>query len=136
MAAVFVSDTFKQITDWYDIYCEFYNYKMCGDSTPTFGRDALLDTPCLSHIHLAQNIDVKALWKKKDQYYKTTLYFQSELDYWLIYAKDDFTGDYLLLTIIGPDAHDRSKWTPIYNSLFNDIVIPWINGTVKYTEPQ
>jgi mRNA interferase YafO len=111
LATVFASDTFKQLTDWYDIYCEFYNYKMCGDSISTFGRDAELDTTDLSHIHLAKNIDIQNLWETKDPYYRTTLYLQPEFDYWLIYAKDDLTGDYLLLTIVGPDAHNRSKWT-------------------------
>ncbi|WP_117107337.1 type II toxin-antitoxin system YafO family toxin [Klebsiella variicola] len=133
---IFVSDLFKLSSDWYDFYCNFYNYKCFGDIIPRFGRDAELDTSNLFHVHLAMSPEVENTWvNQKQRYLRTTLVDSPDLDYWLIYAKDDFTGDYLLLTIVGPDAHDRLKWTPLYNTLHSDFVIPWINGRVTYEEP-
>lgn len=137
LSRIFVSDIFKLFNDWYDFYCNFYNYKCFGDVITRFGRDAELDTSYLFHIHLAMSPEVENAWADEKQTYSRTTFVDSpELDYWLIYARDSLTCDYLLLTIVGPDAHHRLKWTPLYNTLLSEVVIPWINGRISYEEPE
>lgn len=133
---IFVIDDFKNNTNWYAYYADFYNYKIFGDIIPYFGRDALLDTPTLSHIHIAKSEDLKLKWKKiRNVYDRKNTIGKPEDDYWLIYAHDKNNNEYLLLNIIGPNAHDRDKWTSYYNNLYTNIVTPWMNGQIVYLEP-
>lgn len=143
MSKVFVSDLFKYTykehyddhDGWLDFYYNFYNYKNFGDQIPLFGRDAPLDTKHLSHIHLARNEEVVQRWSNKSQNNdRTTLINRPELDYWLIYAVDKIENSYLMLSIIGPNAHNREKWTTLYNGYLTDIVEPWISGKTIYEE--
>lgn len=136
LAKVFVIDDFKKDTNWYGYYADFYNNKIFGDVIPYFGRDASLDTPTLFHIHIANNQELIDKWDKiKNVYDRSTETKEPENDFWLIYAYDKNDNQYLILSLVGPNAHNRDKWTPYYNTLYNDIIKPWINGLITYIEP-
>jgi len=133
---VFVTDDFKNEENFYGFYVDFYNYKNFGDRIDVFGRDARLDTPLMSHIHLAKNKELVDKWRDITNINeRTTIKGKPKDDYWLIYAYDTSNEEYLILAIIGPNAHNRGEWTSYYNTLYHDIVLPWINGKITYTEP-
>jgi hypothetical protein len=64
----------------------------------------------------------------------TALVNDADNDFWLIYAYDPFRDEYLLLTITGPDAHNRSEWGSFLRTVHCDIVEPWIIGKVLYPD--
>lgn len=136
MSSVKVSDLFKQSEGWHNFYAHFYNYKLCGDLPDIFGRDEELDLDDLYHIHLASTQAVEMRWRAaKMQYRRTTDIEHPEEDYWLIYAYEPLREEYLLLTIIGPNAHSRAEWNSYLRDLANDIVHPWVCGQIIYTDP-
>lgn len=86
--------------------------------------------PHVHHIHLAQTQELANLWAKRhpriDQvYYRTIRMDDPDNDYWLIYAFDDLDDKYLLLTIVGPDAHNKRSYLL---ALYIQFVEPWIEG--------
>ena len=136
MSAVKVSDLFKQSLGWYDFFVEFHDYKLCGDLPDIFGRDEDLDLDDLYHIHLATTEAVQARWRAaKLQFRRTTDPTRPEEDYWLIYAYEPLRAEYLLLTILGPDAHSRKEWGSYLRDLHQEIVGPWVRGQLVYTDP-
>ena len=136
MSAVKVSDLFKQSLGWYDFFVEFHDYKLCGDLPDIFGRDEELDLDDLYHIHLAATEAVQARWRAaKLQFRRTTDPTRPEEDYWLIYAYEPLRAEYLLLTILGPDAHSRKEWGSYLRDLHQEIVGPWVRGQLVYTDP-
>lgn len=101
-----------------------------------FGRDEELDLADMFHIHLAATEAVQAKWRAaKLQFRRTTDPDQPEEDFWLIYAYDLLRDEYLLLTILGPDAHSREQWGAYLRDLHSKIVGPWITGQVIYSDP-
>jgi hypothetical protein len=52
-----------------------------------------------------------------------------------IYAHDPLHDEYLLLTILGPDAHSRQQWGSFLRDIEHNIVDPWVKGKVVYTDP-
>ncbi|WP_397458168.1 type II toxin-antitoxin system YafO family toxin [Pseudomonas asplenii] len=135
MTAVKVSPLFQQISNWQNFYAHFYNYKVCGDLPDIFGRDERLDLSDMHHMHLANNQETQQRWaKKSSQFHRTTLLNDPDNDFWLIYAYDDYHDEYLLLTIVGPDAHSRKEWGSYLRNIHNQIVKPWILGTVAYPD--
>lgn len=135
MSAVKVSELFQQIRNWQNFYAHFYNYKVCGDLPDIFGRDESLDISEMHHIHLASDQDTQARWAKaRDQFYRTTRLNDPDNDHWLIYAYDAYRDEYLLLTIIGPDAHNRAEWGSFLRNVHHQIVEPWILGQQSYPE--
>lgn len=136
MSSVKVSDLFKESDGWYNFYAHFYNYKLCGELPDIFGRDEELDLDDMHHIHLAATKSVQARWRAaKMQYRRTTDHEHPEEDYWLIYAYEPLRDEYLLLTIIGPNAHSRDEWNSYLRDLAQDIVEPWILGRIIYEDP-
>ncbi|WP_235199984.1 MULTISPECIES: type II toxin-antitoxin system YafO family toxin [Pseudomonas putida group] len=136
MSSVKVSDLFKKSENWYNFYAHFYNYKLCGDLPDIFGRDAELDLDDMHHIHLAANEAVQARWRAaRIQHRRTTDRDHPEEDYWLIYAFEPLRDEYLLVTIIGPDAHLRQEWGSYLRDLSEQIVEPWVLGRIVYTDP-
>ena len=136
MSAVKVSDLFKQSQGWYDFYVDFYNYKLCGDIPDIFGRDEELDLDDMYHIHLAGTRAAQARWRAKPlQFHRTTDAKDPDNDFWLIYAHDPLHDEYLLLTILGPDAHSRQQWGSFLRDIEHNIVDPWVKGKVVYTDP-
>lgn len=137
MLVVKVSDLFKRSENWYSFYVYFYNYKLCGELPDIFGRDAELDLDNFYHIHLATYEKIQEKWRATAiQYNRTTKLNEPNNDYWLIYAFDELHNEYLLLTIIEPDAHNRTDWNCFLRTINHEIVIPWINGSVIYDEPE
>lgn len=135
MPAVKVSALFQQISQWENFAAHFYNYKVCGDLPALFGRDEKLDLTGVWHIHLANTLNVQQLWAKhKDPFYRTTRLNDPENDYWLLYAYDDYRDEYLLLTIIGPDAHSRQEWGSYLRNIHSQIVEPWVVGSLVYPD--
>ncbi len=136
MSTVKVSDFFKTVTpQWPAYYITFYNYKICGELPGIFGRDEALDIKALHHIHLAADSVQEAKWRRtKLQSRRANTIGQPENDYWLIYAYDDYKDEYLLLTIVGPDAHSRKEWGSYLRDIKAQIVDPWVNGKVEYPE--
>lgn len=136
MSSVKVSDLFKKSAGWYDFFIAFHDYKLCGDLPDIFGRDAELDLNDMFHIHLAGTPSIEAKWRaKRLQHHRTTPTDTPELDYWLIYAFDPLSEDYLLLTIMGPDAHSRLAWNSYLRDIQHEIVTPWIQGQIEYFDP-
>lgn len=84
-------------------------------------------------MHLAHTLAIKTRWRRiSSQFHRTTPTSQPHLDYWLIYAYDDFSDRYLLLTIIGPNAHTDPRFKAYIGRIHVDIVDPWIAGRVVY----
>ncbi len=136
MSDVKVCELFKKSKDWYNFFVAFHNYKLCGEQPETFGRDAPLDIDDIHHIHLAATATIQAIWSRKSHpFYRTTSLDDPENDFWLIYAYDSFRDEYLLLTITGPNAHNRKEWGSYLRNIAHDIVVPWINGSVVYADP-
>ncbi|MCH4900800.1 type II toxin-antitoxin system YafO family toxin [Pseudomonas sp. B707] len=135
MPAVKISALFEQINNWKNFAAHFFNYKVCGELPAIFGRDERLDLSEMHHIHLASIQATQARWAKIDrQYYRTALVDDPDNDFWLIYAYDAFRDEYLLLTITGPDAHNRSEWGSFLRTVHSEIVEPWIVGKVIYSD--
>lgn len=135
MPSVKVSDLFKEVSDWYAFYTVFHDYKLFGDLPDFFGRDEPLDLADMRHIHLARTAKIQAQWsREKRQFKRTTLVTEPENDYWLIYAYDDLADEYLLLTITGPDAHNRKEWGSYLRTILSEIVEPWILGRRTYPD--
>lgn len=131
MPAVKIAEIFQKIKHWETIAAQFYNYKLFGDLPSTFGRDEKLDLSDMHHIHLASTKQVQTRWAKiSRQYYRTTLIDHPENDFWLIYAYDDFRDEYLLLTVTGPNAHNRIEWGSFLRTIRSEIVEPWIVGKI------
>ena len=133
MAIVQTASIFRMAPDWERHKNTFESYKLNGEQPDFYGRDASLSHPHVHHIHLAQTQELANLWAKRhpriDQvYYRTTRMGDPDNDYWLIYAFDDFEEKYLLLTILGPDAHNNAQWRAYLTSLYTQFVEPWING--------
>lgn len=135
MPSVKVSELFKELSDWYDFYVLFHDYKLFGDLPEIFGRDEPLDLADMCHIHLARTAQIQARWSREERQFKrTTLITEPENDYWLIYAYDDVADEYLLLTITGPDAHNRREWGTYLRTILTEIVEPWILGRRTYPD--
>ncbi|WP_425929835.1 type II toxin-antitoxin system YafO family toxin [Pseudomonas sp. NyZ201] len=136
MSSVKVSDLFKESSGWYDFFVDFHNYKLCGDLPDIFGRDEALDLEDIFHIHLAATEAVQARWRAaKIQFRRTTDPDRPDEDFWLVYAYDLLRDEYLLLTIMGPDAHSRQQWGSYLRDIHAKIVDPWIKGRVVYSDP-
>ncbi|MGR6779689.1 Putative uncharacterized protein [Moritella viscosa] len=131
MKTIQTAPLFRFDPDWEKHRNTFDDYINHNIQPDFYGRDATLSHPHISHIHLAQTQALANQWSRKariDQiYYRTTKSNDPENDYWLIYAYDDFNDSYLLLTIIGPNAHG-AQWRSYLSTIYVSIVEPWING--------
>ncbi|WP_312491105.1 type II toxin-antitoxin system YafO family toxin [Pseudomonas cremoris] len=135
MPAVKISSLFQKINRWENFAAHFYNYKVCGELPSIFGRDESLDLSEMRHIHLAGTARTQVQWAKiKRQYYRTTATNDPENDFWLIYAHDAYDDNYLLLTVIGPNAHSRAEWGSFLRTVHNEVVTPWIVGKIAYPD--
>ncbi|MFT4927205.1 MAG: mRNA interferase YafO [Phenylobacterium sp.] len=120
---------FRQIPDWKSQQTTFEDYKLHNMQPDFYGRDADLSYPHVHHIHLAQDEHVAKRWATINQiFYRVHSVKAPEEDYWLLYAFDDFSESYLLLTIIGSHAHDNKRWRSYLSSIYQSFVEPWING--------
>ena len=135
MPAVKISLLFQQINRWENFAAHFYNYKVCGELPSIFGRDESLDLSEMRHIHLAGTARTQVQWARiKRQYYRTTATNDPENDFWLIYAHDAYDDNYLLLTVMGPNAHSRAEWGSFLRTVHNEVVTPWIVGKIAYPD--
>lgn len=125
------------LPEWEKHLNTFEDYKVNGNLPDIYGRDAsLLSHPHVHHIHLAHTQELADEWARRHPtisqiFYRTTRVGEPENDYWLIYAYDDVDDRYLLLTIIGPDAHNQPQWRSFLAGLHQQIVAPWINGRLQ-----
>lgn len=137
MTAIYVSDLFKEkVPNWLDFYDDFHDYVHFNDLPDYFGRDEKYQDE-LWHVHLAANDEIIRRWSlKRRQYDRTTPVAETEeekaLDKWLLYAYDKIDDNYLLLTILDPDAHNLKRWGSFIRELKDKIIDPWILGKVKY----
>ncbi|WP_411741313.1 hypothetical protein [Pseudomonas sp. GL-RE-29] len=84
---------------------------------------------------LASSQETQIRWSRiSQQYYRIAKMNDPESDVWLIYAYDYFRDEYLLLTVIGPDAHNRSEWSSFLRTMHSDIVSHWIVGKLSYPD--
>ncbi|MDD2104034.1 MULTISPECIES: type II toxin-antitoxin system YafO family toxin [Pseudomonas] len=135
MPAVKISALFEQIGNWQNFAAHFYNYKVCNELPAIFGRDERLDLCDMYHIHLASTQAIQERWAKINrQYYRTALVNDPDNDFWLIYAYDAFRDEYLLLTVTGPDAHNRREWGSFLRSVHYEIVEPWVIGKIIFPD--
>ena len=135
MPAVKISALFQKIKNWRNFAAHFYNYKVCGELPTIFGRDEKLDLCDIFHVHLASSQETQIRWSRiSQQYYRIAKMNDPESDVWLIYAYDYFRDEYLLLTVIGPDAHNRSEWSSFLRTMHSDIVSHWIVGKLSYPD--
>ncbi|MBP0049850.1 type II toxin-antitoxin system YafO family toxin [Marinobacterium sp. AK62] len=139
MSKVYTCPIFRALPGWQYHKTSFEDYKLKGIVPDYFGRDAELSLPDVHHIHLAHTDELAAEWVERyphisQVYYRTTRISEPENDYWLIYAYDDVDQCYLLLTIVGPEAHNQDKWRSYLNGLLISIVEPWIQGRLEGVE--
>lgn len=135
MPSVKISALFETIRNWQNYSAHFYNYKVCGELPNIFGRDEALDLSDMHHIHLASTPEMQERWTSaRSQYHRTTLMNDPDNDFWLLYAYDDFRDEYLLLTVLGPDAHSRKEWGSFLRNVHSQIVEPWILGKIMYPD--
>ena len=120
---------FRMIHGWEKHKQAFENYKINGIQPDFYGRDASLSYPHIHHVHLAQSAKTREKWATIHQnYYRTVPKGQPNEDFWFIYAYDEMEDKYLLLTIVGPDAHNNQKWGAFLRGLLVNFVEPWIEG--------
>ena len=137
MTEIFVSDLFKEdVPNWESFYDDFHDWVHFGDLPDYFGRYAPYQGP-LWHMHLAANDEIRSRWRLiKRPYNRTTPVGDDPeiraLDIWFMYAYDQVEDRYLLLTIMGPDAHDSKRWGSFVRKLKIEIIEPWIEGRIKY----
>ena len=136
MSIVQTASIFRLDPEWEKHKNTFEDYKLNSNQPDFYGRDASLSYPHVHHIHLAQTQELADHWAQRkariDQiYYRTTRNDDPENDYWLIYAYDNFTENYLLLSIIGPDAHNKEQWRSCLTGLYTQFVEPWIEGRLQ-----
>lgn len=125
----FTSPYFRQLDSWVELFNTFQAYKRGTLLPDIFGRDARLSYPHVYHIHLAQDADTRKRWSKiTEVHYRTNSIHEEHNDYWLLYAYDNVEESYLLLTVVGPEAHSHKKWRSYLNHIHINIVEPWING--------
>ncbi|MDQ0650150.1 type II toxin-antitoxin system YafO family toxin [Pseudomonas cedrina] len=135
MPAVKISSLFRKISGWQNFAAHFYNYKVCGELPSIFGRDGGLDLSEMHHIHLAGCLETQIQWSRiKRQHNRTASLNDPGNDFWLIYAYDVYHDNYLLLTVMGPDAHSRTEWGSFLRTLHSDVVMPWILGRNEYPD--
>ena len=129
-AIVQTAPLFRLLDNWENHKQTFEDYKIHGIQPDIYGRDADLSHPDVFHIHLAQDDATVERWSKirSVPYRRTHSADFPELDYWLIYAFDDIDNKYLLLTIMGPDAHSHEKYRKFLSDLSVRFVQPWIVG--------
>ena len=132
MSLVQTCNLFRLDLEWESHKNTFENYKLHNTQPNFYGRDANLSYPCIYHIHLAQDENVAKRWARINQiFYRVHKRGSPEEDYWLLYAYDDVSDIYLLLTIIGPDAHNNEKWRSYLRHIYIDVVTPWIEGRLS-----
>jgi len=125
-----------RIEGWYDLYVDFYNFKVCGEPYPAdWGRDSSLYQKPLWHIQLTDSLEVLARWEKIGNSFNRTVK-ESEADYdrWFLYAKDPNEERYLLLAVFGPNAHKHPELRNYLSTLKTDVVEKWLEGR-QYFEP-
>jgi len=125
------AEIFRIDPNWEKHKNTFEDYKVNHVQPDFYGRDARLDHPHVHHIHLAHTDELESKWAKiriDKVYYRTAELNKPEDDFWLIYAYDEIDDKYLLLTILGPDAHNKR---PYLRALYMNFVVPWIEGRLK-----
>lgn len=131
----FTSPYFRQLDSWVELSNSFQAYKRGILSPDIFGRDAQLSFPHVHHIHLAKDDKTRERWSRiTEVHYRTNSKHNKQNDHWLIYAYDNVEDSYLLLTVVGPDAHNNEMWRAYLTHIYVDIVEPWINGKLEGVE--
>lgn len=132
MNIVQTAPIFRYLPEWEVHKQTFEDYKLHHIQPDIYGRDASLSLSNINHIHLANNDKSANKWSKIHRvHYRTNERNKPENDYWLIYAHDDLNNNYLLLTIMGPDAHNNKKWQTFLRDLLFTYVDPWVNGRLE-----
>lgn len=128
----FTSHLFRQLDSWNELFNTFEAYKRGILSSDIFGRDAELTFPHVYHIHLAQDEKTQKRWSRiTEVYYRTNSKHDKHNDYWLVYAYDNVEDSFLLLTVVGPEAHNHAMRSAYLTQIYIDIVEPWINGKLE-----
>lgn len=135
MYSVRVADEFKRSTNWYNVFLDFHDYKLWNDKPNYFGRDEKYFHDEIWHIHITTDPVRQQAWSKQpDMYRRTNSLNDPQNDFFLLYGKDEVREQYLMLALIGPDAHHSSEWRADVTDLYVKVVEPWIFGKRKYDE--
>lgn len=140
MPTLEIFSLFRALPEWESHLLTFQDYKINNVLPDIYGRDANLSLPDVLHIHLAQDQETVERWKHPriicTPYKRTHRIDCPDKDYWLLYAHDRLESKYLLLTIMGPDAHNSPKWRSFLTTVYTDYVTPWINGSLACAKPE
>jgi hypothetical protein len=128
-ARILVTPEFMELPTWYELFVDFYNFKVCGDHPAYWGRDATLYQKPLGKVQLTDSPAVLQRWEKiSDPFYRKVKISEGEHDLWLLYAYDAITNCFLMLDVFGPNAHEHPKFQAYVRELQDKIVQPWIKG--------
>lgn len=84
---IFVTPDFVELPSWFDLYIDFYNFKVCGEHPIYWGRDATLRQRPLGHIQLTNSPLILARWSSiSDPFYRTVKATEADYDQWLLPA--------------------------------------------------
>lgn len=133
---IFVTPDFAELPSWFDLFIDFYNFKVCGEHPIYWGRDANLHQRPLGHIQLTNSPLILARWSSiSDPFYRTVKATEADYDQWLLYAYDAVESRYLMLDVFGPKAHAHPAFGAYVRHLQETIVQPWLVGRVEAFEP-
>jgi mRNA interferase YafO len=132
-ARILVTPEFRELPAWYELFVDFYNFKVCGDHPVYWGRDATLYQKPLGKVQLTDSPSILQRWLGiSDPFYRTVKVSEGDHDQWLLYAFDRFTNRYLMLDVFGPNAHEHPQFKAYIRQLQDEIVQPWLVG--RYDE--
>lgn len=126
---------FKKIPDWKAFLNNFAHYKLTGEVPYNFGRDEPLRIDNLYHVHFGTADATLTRWSRipADRQNLRTIKLGEE-DFWLLYAFDDIKDEYVLISIMGPEAHSHEKWSAYLYTINHEIIKPWIEGRLAFDD--
>jgi hypothetical protein len=136
IARVFVTDEFRGLPNWDDLFVDFFNLKVCGLHPENWGRDSALYQQPFGHVQLTNSKVVLQRWSSISEPFKRTIKrTETANDFWLLYATDAVENRFLLLDLFGPNAHVDPHFQAYIRALDDQIVSPWLLGRVDFYEP-
>lgn len=122
-----------ELPTWYELYVDFYNFKVCGDHPEYWGRDATIHQKPLAKVQLTDCTLILERWRHiSDPFQRTVKATEGDHDQWLLYAHDAVDKRYLMLDVFGPRAHGHPEFAAYVRELQDEIVQPWLVG--RYTD--
>lgn len=63
-ARIFVTPGFMELPTWYELFVDFYNFKVCGEHPAYWGRDATLYQEPLGKVQLSDSLWSSSVGKR------------------------------------------------------------------------